>query len=400
MVIWKNYLPFLCLALLGSVQTAYAQNVMQEDHTQLEQELAVDSIPLNAEIKKSRNIFQKIGDYFKQSNQEVKPGKFDITFIGGPHYSAEKRFGIGLLAAGVYRPDYSTPPSNLSLFGDISTVGYYQIGIMGNHIKKGDVSRINYEFYFSSFPCYFWGIGFEEGFIDSNKTKYSKLQTQLKAEWLWRVADDMFLGPAIDFSYISAKKRERPEPWLGYAPTTYSYGIGGKYEYDTRDNLTAPNKGMVGTVLLKAYPSFLFNKYPFGNIELTYSYYHQIWKGGVMAVRAHTLFSVGRHVPWGMLPSMGGSYNMRGYYAGRYCDRNEADVTVELRQHVWRRNGIAVWLGAGEVFPDFKGLRMKNILPSWGLGYRWEFKKNINIRMDIGFGRRSSNFIFAINEAF
>ena len=73
----------------------------------------------------------------------------------------------------------------------------------------------------------------------------------------------------------------------------------------------------------------------------------------------------------------------------------------ELRQHVWRRNGIVVWAGAGEVFPSFDKLMMRRILPSFGIGYRWEFKKNINIRLDYGRGRfNESNFIFAINEAF
>jgi len=44
---------------------------------------------------------------------------------------------------------------------------------------------------------------------------------------------------------------------------------------------------------------------------------------------------------------------------------------------------------------------MRRILPSFGIGYRWEFKKNINIRLDYGRGRfNESNFIFAINEAF
>ena len=348
----------------------------------------------------SRNFFQKVGDYFKRSNKEVEPGKFDITFIGGPHYSEEKKFGIGLLAAGVYRPDYETPPSNVSLFGDVSTVGFFEVGVSGHNISKRDRSRINYELYFYSFPSYFWGVGFENDFNNDNKTKFKKLQTQLTVEWLWRAARNLYLGPAFEFRYNSASKPDDPRPWDGYRTTTYSYGVGATMSYDTRDNLTAPNNGMNALIALKAYPGFLFNKEAFGNVELTYSYYFGIWKGGVLATRVHGMFSIGHSIPWGMLPSFGGSYNMRGYYLGRYCDRNEADITVELRQHVWRRSGIAVWLGAGEVFPNFKSLKWDWILPSAGIGYRWEFKKNINIRFDFGVGRKSTNFIFSINEAF
>ena len=38
---------------------------------------------------------------------------------------------------------------------------------------------------------------------------------------------------------------------------------------------------------------------------------------------------------------------------------------------------------------------------SRGIGYRWEFKKNVNVRLDYGFGKNGqSGFIFNINEAF
>ena len=71
------------------------------------------------------------------------------------------------------------------------------------------------------------------------------------------------------------------------------------------------------------------------------------------------------------------------------------------RQHVWRRNGIVVWAGAGTVFLKFSAMRMKHVLPNYGLGYRWEFKKDVNVRLDYGFGKSGqSGFIFNINEAF
>lgn len=101
-----------------------------------------------------------------------------------------------------------------------------------------------------------------------------------------------------------------------------------------------------------------------------------------------------------MLPFIGGSYTMRGYYEGRYRDKNAVDATLELRQHIWRRNSAVVWVGAGTVFPSFRDLRSREILPNFGVGYRWEFKKNVNVRLDVGFGKGESGIIFNINEAF
>ncbi len=106
------------------------------------------------------------------------------------------------------------------------------------------------------------------------------------------------------------------------------------------------------------------------------------------------------NTPWGMLATLGGSNTMRGYYDGQYRDKCEIDATVELRQHVYHRNGIVVWAGAGTIFPKFSAVRWREILPNFGIGYRWEFKNRINVRLDYGFGRHTSGFVFNINEAF
>ncbi|MDE6286653.1 MAG: hypothetical protein K2L99_06645, partial [Muribaculaceae bacterium] len=61
---------------------------------------------------------------------------------------------------------------------------------------------------------------------------------------------------------------------------------------------------------------------------------------------------------------------------------------------------VVVWGGAGTVFNHFKEINSRTILPNYGIGYRWEFKQRVNVRLDMGFGRGISGFIFSINEAF
>lgn len=113
----------------------------------------------------------------------------------------------------------------------------------------------------------------------------------------------------------------------------------------------------------------------------------------------HTLFNYG-DVPWTMMAQVGVLGRMRGYYEGRYRDRNIMEGQVELRQHIKGRNGIALWVGLANVFPDFKHVYYDEILPNYGVGYRWEFKERVNIRLDFGFTRDNPNFTFNINEAF
>ena len=76
--------------------------------------------------------------------------------IGGPHYSSDTKFGLGLVAAGLYRTDrngFASSSSNVSLYGDVSTVGFYLLGIRGNHLFPQDKYRLNYNLYFYSFPA-------------------------------------------------------------------------------------------------------------------------------------------------------------------------------------------------------------------------------------------------------
>lgn len=176
-------------------------------------------------------------------------------------------------------------------------------------------------------------------------------------------------------------------------------GLGLTFLIDTRDIPTAATKGIHVRADVLAHPRKMANKNAFTSLEALVSKYWTAWKGGVIAGNIHSRLTWG-NTPWYLLSTFGGSEYMRGYWEGRYRDKMEADVTLELRQHVWRRSGIAVWAGAGTVFPKFSAMRSKDILPCFGIGYRWQFKKGVNVRLDLGFGRREHGINFSLNEAF
>lgn len=349
-----------------------------------------------------KSFFQKVIDYFDDSNQERSDKRFDVSFIGGPHYSSDTKFGIGLVAAGIYstaRGDSLTPKSNVSLYGDVSTVGFYLLGIRGNHLFPRDRYRLNYNLYFFSFPSKFWGIGYHMGADDDNECDYDRYQAKISAEFLARCHRNLYVGPLLQFNYVIGRNADDPALWMGQRMHTFNLGPGFKIQYDTRDHLTNAYSGVFLELGQRFFPRFMGNDYPFSSTELTANYYFGLWRGSILASQFHASLNYG-DVPWGMMASLGGSNTLRGYYEGRYRDKNEMDATIELRQHVWRRNGITLWVGGGTVFPRFDSLRWGMVLPNYGIGYRWEFKKRVNVRLDYGFGRHESGFIFSINEAF
>lgn len=358
-----------------------------------------------AEVKpESKGLITKIIDYFNDSNKPASNKKFDVSFIGGPHYSSDTKFGIGLVAAGLYRmsaADTATtiPPSDVALYADATTSMFFKLGVRGTHILPRDRARIHYDVYFSSVATKFWGIGYEMDVNDANECDYKYLNSQAVVSYMWGLAPHFYLGPTAAFDYINGRHFNKPELWEGQAARTFNVGVGFTVQFDNRDFLTNASHGIYARFDQRFNPRFLANKYAFSLTELTFAYYHPLWRTATIAMQLHSRLTYG-NTPWGLMSTLGGSYTMRGYFEGRYRDKSEIDVCVELRQHIWRRNGAVVWVGAGTVFPRFSDIRWHKVLPNYGIGYRWEFKKKVNVRLDLGFGRHQTGFIFSINEAF
>lgn len=390
----KHILTILIMMLaLGS----YASELSVTDSISSAEK--VDTMALRA----GKSWVNRILDYFNDSNKNKKHKRFDFSVIGGPHYASDTKFGLGLVAAGLYRTDPNDsilPPSNVSLYGDVSSVGFYMLGVRGNHIAPKGRYRIDYHLYFYSFPADFWGIGYEMGDNDANKSDMKRWQAQAEVSFLFRVADNFYIGPMASYDYVIGKHIERPELLQGMDQHTWNVGAGVSLVYDNRDNLTNPHRGIFLNINQMFRPGFMGNDYAFSTTAFRLDAYQRLGKGTVLAedIRANLNFG---NPSWGMMAELGGTHSMRGYYEGRYRDKHSLEATVELRQHVWKRNGIVVWVGAGTIFPKFSALRSKQILPNAGVGYRWEFKKNVNVRLDYGFGKSGqSGFLFNINEAF
>lgn len=348
------------------------------------------------------NIVQKIVRYFDDSNKPQKDKKFDITFVGGPSYSSATSVELAAIGAGIYRSRHDgglTPESDVSLKLEGSVTGFYKVGISGNHFGPSDRYRIIYDANFMHFPLDFWGIGYYNQKVDANESSYTKLQADFTAEFLWRLPHRVFIGAGSYFRYGKATKAERPELWQGEALRQFNYGLGVLLTYDTRDNVNAATRGWNLRLSQRFYPRFLANKNPFSMTELTAGHYRCLWRGSVLAIQAHCALTFG-DTPWIALPTLDQSGAIRGYYEGRYASDNEADIVVELRQKVWRRNGIVVWGGVGTVFHRVAEVTMRNLLPSVGVGYRWEFKRNTNVRVDIGLGRHSMALSLGLHESF
>ena len=402
----KKSVIILCFILSVAFLEMAAEISYVQDDTSINAMVSEPRDTIKQESGGLKGFIGKVINYFNEANKPHPEKKFDISFIGGPHYSSESGFGIGIVGSGIYYtkrdksglPAPSTPGSSISLKLDVSTGQLYKIGAEGYHIFPNDRFRINYDASFYSFKDHFWGIGYSQAINNNNQSVFKRLESQIKADFVYDL-HRFYIGPLLKFSYINATRVDRPELFDGQDFRTVNTAIGFTALYDTRDIPLNAYKGVYIRFNQLFSPRFLWNKYAFSESELTLAGYAQVWNGGVLASMFHADITYG-NTPWGLMPTFGGSERMRGYYEGRFRNKCEMDVVVELRQHVWRRNGFVVWVGAGSVFPRFSSFKWNHVLPNFGIGYRWQFKPRVNVRLDLGLGKGDKGLNFSINEAF
>lgn len=362
--------------------------------------------PLPAQSTPVKKPFlRRVVDYFGESTVDrTFEKKIDFTFAGGPSYSKNTGFGIGVLAAGLYRLDRTdsiTAPSDISIFGNVSVSGVYALGVTGNTIFAHNGKKIDYTLMFSSTPRSLWGIGYRDGRYNKEAT-YTEKHYQIKGRYLHRVLPSTYLGALLSFEHTQGKKFDAlGESYLYGEKQHYTAtGIGLIAEYDSRDFIPNPYRGVYVSFQETLFPKGLGNcGKSLWRTTFTADAYQRLWKGGILAADLYGEFN-SNGTPWPMLARMGGGQRMRGYYQGRYTDNDLITVQVELRQRIWRRIGCTVWGGAGNVFPELKKFDWSQTLPNYGVGLRWELKKRVNVRLDYGFGKKTSGFLLNINEAF
>ncbi len=392
------------LSLAGLLSAGRAEAFSHTGRTEPTPLVAASVTPQDTTAKRP-SFLRRVIDYFGESTiDRTFEKKIDFTFAGGPSYSKTTSLGIGVLAAGLYRVDRTdsvTQPSDISIFASISISGFYSLGVEGNTFFSHGRSKFDYKAMFSSAPRDLWGIGYRDGRYNP-ETSYVEKQYKVHARYLYQVLPKTYVGARLSFEHTKGKDfDETGERYIGYQKHSYTAtGIGAIVEYDSRDIVTNAWSGVYASLQATVFPQGLGNcGRTLYRATVTLDWYRRVWKDCTLAFDLYGEYN-SYHTPWPMLARMGGSHRMRGYYEGRYADNGLLTAQLELRQRIWRRIGCTVWAGAGNVFREISLFDWSQTLPNYGLGLRWELKKRVNIRVDYGFGRKTSGFLLNINEAF
>ncbi len=409
------------IALFASQQNAIANDI-HTDSTNVSKTFYVDPISnieeqpnKDTEYADSIVVLRKTPEWLRKYLNSLMRGNIDRTrekrvdmgFAITPSYTREAGFGLGGAATGLYRVNQNDTlpnPSDFFISLNASFNKFYVLTFKGNNLFPDNRSRLSYKLEAYRKNLDFWGINSEET-ARNKKSKYNRQQIDLQAEYVYRVTRNFFAGAQLRANYTDAKDLHNPEYLLDERAQYYVTGIGLSFEFDTRDNLVTPTRG-----IHLAYKPMVYLKW-LGNAPARfYSHtfiangYFRMWKGAILALDWYAKLN-SSNTPWTMREMLASDgIRMRGYYMGSTMDNSQISSQIEYRQHVWKRLGFVIWGGGATLFSSIKDLKEHDIKPEWlhnfGVGLRFEFKHNVNARIDYGFGQGTSGIVFAIGEAF
>ena len=323
-------------------------------------------------------------------------------------YAPETSWELGVSSLYVYSAnrDLSNRLSEVKAFTFYTLENQY--GFWLDHALYTDENK--WFFYgrarYQSFPLFYYGIGRETpsehiALIDG---EYTLFRERLLRETL----PSLYVGLELDYqglnrvNYIDTEADfELPE--VG-AMGSNNLGIGLGLLYNNIHNAMNPREGLYSEWAFMNYNTAAGSDYNMTTYVIDNRIYRPVKENTVFAAQLYGQFTSG-NAPFNMLALMGGESLMRGYYLGRYRDKNLVAGQVEYRILPFefsKRWGASVFLAAGQVYGDEYGFNWDQFLPTGGAGIRYLIfpEKDIYTRIDVSFTEEGRGVYFFIGEAF
>ncbi|MCC8425187.1 BamA/TamA family outer membrane protein [Mucilaginibacter sp. UR6-11] len=337
------------------------------------------------------------------------------SFVVLPVLSSAPETGIEAGGAALYSfytdsIHSGTRVSNIYAYATLTTKGQNRLNLSTTYWSPQN----QYHYYAAvgriDFPVDFYGIGNNTHKADADRLGQKRYRLMLEAQKL--IAKNVyagFVGGGYKYDFISASPTGifKNSPLVeDRAGGTFLY-VGPSIIYDTRNNNTYTTSGM----MINAYYNIMQgvldnNSYHGGFLNVEYSQFISLGRTLVLGVDVQEQSLTGGRSPFYLLPQMGSDEMMRGYYEGRYRDRNLIAGQAELRYRLSERFGLVGFVGAGEVFHS--AFALSALKPNLGAGLRYFFdiEKGLSLRADYGMGQkpageqRESGFYIGLGQAF
>jgi outer membrane protein assembly factor BamA len=339
---------------------------------------------------------------------EAPPEEFRNYFVPVPviYYTPETKLAFGVSGAYIYRTDPGDLESRPSTLGGIAiyTTRNQIITALGfDHYFDRDRQQLEGVVAYQKFPDDFYGIGNDTPADDPDD--YTDEAAAINLDYVRVIRGDWRAGGGFLFGTSSITGVDPGDlldgdivPGSGGGQVL---GAGILARYDSRDKVGYPVSGAFHQLAWRVHGEVLGADFAFNQTTADLRQYLPLGGKRVVAIRALGMANGGT-VPFQMLPALGGDQLMRGYYAGRFRERQLLASQVEYRSYVWKRLGFAAFGAVGQVAHDWSDMRLDDFRFSYGLGLRFLLisQEGMNLRADFGFGEDQSAFYIGFSEAF
>ena len=387
-------IPLFVLSL--SVKAQEQGHVITTDSTARKEVITVDGVELNE---------RQLKRYYRQLRKDSIRAHKNIwwSVLGGPSYTPEASFGVGGAVLASFRINKQDTVSqrsflpaglNLSLNGTIVVAG------AGTFFFNENRFRIYVSYGYRNEPSHYYGKGFEKAENlerSDSTTKFHRNYFQLYPRFVWEVRPHFYLGGLFDLNYTRASDinpvMEEDPYFRKFKSKYFNVGIGGLIQYDTRDDVATPTRGMLLGTNVKLFGKYLGGAYNYEIIELEYRQFKNVFRPrSTLAWIAKSQIGMG-DIPFTELPTFGSPFDLRGYYMGKYRDKSMAYGIVEYRHmfgspakyksgNFWAKCGFVAWAGTGTIGETpFDWNKWKF---NFGAGLRFQMQPGKNFRLDIG----------------
>ncbi len=343
---------------------------------------------------------------YAQDNDSSEVDKLSIFPLPVIYYTPETEFGFGAVSLFTFRFKGEEKESRNSQFqlGGAYTqrdqlLFYLPFQLYYKNEKYYSFGEVGYYKY----SYRFFGVG--DQLSDENEELYNVNFPRFRLNLMQRVKPAWYLGvrywyDGYDITKVKAGGLLDNGNITGSSGGTIS-SLGLISLFDSRDNYNYPKKGTYMEVLALPNYKYLGSDFEFTRFSVDYVKYMSNGEN-IFVVNLFGVSLLG-DAPFNELGFIGGRSKMRGYFEGRFRDRNLLMSQFEYRRFLFWKIGMVAFAGVGMVARDFEEYRVQELKSSGGLGVRFRLdeEEKINIRLDYGFGANGSSGIYlTIGEAF
>ena len=340
--------------------------------------------------------------------EENEKNKVGITLLPIVYYTPETKIAFGVGGIFTYRFGLffkKARPSTLYLAGIYTQMKQYILQLKPEIYLKNNSILLTGNFLVQHFPTNFWGVGANTS--DSTKENYTPQSYFLEFGYQQKIFTKIpvYLGIRYHLEDYRILEKE-PGKLLDQhlvpgSEGGFLSGPGLIITYDDRDNIFYPTEGYYLQTYLFWNNKVFGSNFNFFNCNFDLRDYLPIADGQILALQATFAFNSG-YVPFFRLSTLGGDTILRGYYSGRYRDKDLLAFQAEYRFPVWKRFSAVVFGALGNIADRLDHFTWDTLRYAAGFGLRFKVipKEKANIRIDFAFGPHTTGIYLKAGEAF